>query len=96
MSNSQNDRVSITEVAKQANVSIQTVSRVINEQGGVSVATRERILKVIEELGYFPSRAAKAMRGASKTLGIVGYGLELYGPSQPSVPEWMKQLRSQV
>lgn len=82
MSNSQNDRVSITEVAKQANVSIQTVSRVINEQPGVSLQTRERILKLIEDLGYFPSRAAKAMRGASRTLGVVGYGLDLYGPSR--------------
>jgi len=82
MSNPQNDRVSITEVAKQAKVSIQTVSRVINGQPGVSLQTRERILKLIEDLGYFPSRAAKAMRGASRTLGIVGYGLDLYGPSR--------------
>jgi len=82
MSNSQNDRVSITEVAGKAKVSIQTVSRVINGQPGVSLKTRERILKLIEELGYFPSRAAKAMRGASRTLGVVGYGLDLYGPSR--------------
>ncbi len=77
-----NSRVSIIEVAKATNVSIQTVSRVINQQSGVSVQTRERILKAVEELGYFPSRAAKAMRGTSQTLGIVGYGLELYGPSR--------------
>jgi LacI family transcriptional regulator len=77
-----NERVSITHVAKEANVSIQTVSRVINEQPGVSLKTRERILKLIDDLGYYPSRAAKAMRGSSQTLGIVGYGLELYGPSR--------------
>ncbi|RPJ28676.1 MAG: LacI family transcriptional regulator, partial [Planctomycetaceae bacterium] len=82
MATSRKERVSITQVAKEANVSIQTVSRVINEQPSVSHKTRERILKVIEELGYYPSRAAKAMRGSSKTLGIVGYGLELYGPSR--------------
>jgi LacI family transcriptional regulator len=85
MSNSQSDRVSITQVAQQANVSIQTVSRVINEQPGVSLKTRERILRLIEEMGYFPSRAAKAMRGASRTLGVVGYGLDLYGPSRTLV-----------
>ena len=82
MATSKNERVSITQVAKEANVSIQTVSRVINEQPSVSLKTRERVLKVIEELGYYPSRAAKAMRGSSRTLGIVGYGLELYGPSR--------------
>jgi LacI family transcriptional regulator len=82
MANPQNDRISITEVAKQANVSIQTVSRVINGQSGVSLKTRERILQLIDDLGYYPSRAAKAMRGASRMLGIVGYGLEYYGPSR--------------
>jgi len=81
MAGSKNARVSIIQVAKEANVSIQTISRVINQQSGVSLKTRERVLKVIEELGYYPSRAAKAMRGSSRTLGIVGYGLELYGPS---------------
>lgn len=79
---SRKERVSITQVAKEAQVSIQTVSRVINERPGVSLQTRARVLKVIEDLGYYPSRAAKAMRGASRTLGIVGYGLELYGPSR--------------
>lgn len=82
ISTSQNNRISITRVAQVADVSIQTVSRVINEQPGVSLKTRERVLKIIEDLGYYPSRAAKAMRGASRTLGIVGYGLEFYGPSR--------------
>ena len=82
---SRKERVSITEVAKAAQVSIQTVSRVINERPGVSLQTRSRVLQVIEQLGYYPSRAAKAMRGASRTLGIVGFGLELYGPSRTLV-----------
>jgi LacI family transcriptional regulator len=85
MTSSKPERVSIAEVAKVANVSMQTVSRVINEQPGVSLATRERILQVIDDLGYYPSRAAKALRGSSKTLGIVGYGLELFGPSRTLV-----------
>jgi len=85
MSFSRKERISITQVAQAAHVSIQTVSRVINEQPGVSLPTRSRVLKVIEDLGYYPSRAAKAMRGASRTLGIVGFGLELYGPSRTLV-----------
>ncbi len=82
---SRKERISIKQVAKEAHVSIQTVSRVINEQPGVSLETRSRVLKVIDDLGYYPSRAAKAMRGASRTLGIVGFGLELYGPSRTLV-----------
>jgi DNA-binding LacI/PurR family transcriptional regulator len=82
---SKNERISITQVAKEAQVSIQTVSRVINEQPGVSRETRIRVRKIIEDLGYYPSRAAKAMRGKSRTLGIVGFGLELYGPSRTLV-----------
>lgn len=78
-------RINIRDVAERAGVSYQTVSRVINEQNGVSIKTRAQILKVIEELGYYPSRAAKAMRGTSQTLGIVGYGLDLYGPSRTLV-----------
>ena len=85
MSTLKTERISIAEVAKAANVSMQTVSRVINEQPGVSLTTRTRVRKVIEDLGYYPSRAAKALRGASRTLGIVGYGLELYGPSRTLV-----------
>jgi LacI family transcriptional regulator len=85
MATSPNERVSITQVAQEANVSIQTVSRVINKLPGVSIKTRERVLTVIDELGYYPSRAAKAMRGSSRTLGIVGYGLEFYGPSRTLV-----------
>jgi DNA-binding LacI/PurR family transcriptional regulator len=79
MSILQSDRVSMIQVAKEANVSIQTVSRVINNQPGVSVKTRLRVQKIIDDLGYYPSRAARAMRGASKTLGIIGFGLQYYG-----------------
>jgi LacI family transcriptional regulator len=85
MSIFQSDRVSMIQVAKEANVSIQTVSRVINNQPGVSVKTRLRVQKIIEDLGYYPSRAARAMRGSSKTLGIVGFGLQYYGPSRTLV-----------
>jgi LacI family transcriptional regulator len=43
--------------------------------------TRERIQNIIDELGYRPNRIASAMRGSSRVIGVVGYGLEYYGPS---------------
>lgn len=49
----------INDVAKLANVSIATVSRVLNNSDNVSEKTKIKIMKVIEELGYEPSKDAK-------------------------------------
>ena len=53
---------SIREVAKRAEVSIATVSRVINNDPVVNPKTREKVLKVIEELKYEPNLLAKNFR----------------------------------
>jgi LacI family transcriptional regulator len=75
-------RVPIGQVAQEAGVSIQTVSRVTNKHPDVAAETRRRVLEVVERLGYQPSRIARAMRGHSHAIGVVGYGLEYYGPSR--------------
>ncbi len=60
------------DVAKRANVSIKTVSRVVNNQGETSAATRQRVMAVIKELGYRPSRVARALvTQQTHTLGLV-------------------------
>jgi LacI family transcriptional regulator len=74
-------RVSMKLVAERAQVSLQTVSRVVNRKAGVSLETRKHVREIIDELGYRPNRIARAMRGSSRTIGVVGYGLEYYGPS---------------
>jgi LacI family transcriptional regulator len=62
----------IYEVAKQAGVSIATVSKVINNTGRISKATREKVLKVIEELQYHPSVVASALTGKhTYTIGLL-------------------------
>lgn len=55
--------VTLRDIAKAANVSSSTVSRVLNNQDGffVSDSTRERILSISESLGYRPNRAARAL-----------------------------------
>jgi len=61
----------IKEVAKVANVSITTVSRVSNGSKGVSVKTRRRVLNAIKELGYSPSAMASGLKTSlSKSIGI--------------------------
>ncbi|MFW6139267.1 MAG: LacI family DNA-binding transcriptional regulator [Spirochaetota bacterium] len=78
-----NKRVTIKQVAFEAGVSTQTVSRVLNNRPDVAPETRRRVKKVIKKLGYHPSHIAQSLiRGRSYTLGVVGFGLEYYGPSQ--------------
>ena len=75
-------RVTIRQVAEEAGVSTQTVSRVINDRPDVAPDTRRRVQKVIARLGYRPSYVARSLiQGRSCTFGVVGYGLDYYGPS---------------
>jgi LacI family transcriptional regulator len=76
-------KVTIYDVANEAGVSRQTVSRVLNNRPDVARETRERVLGVIQRLGYRPSQLARSLsQGTSCTLGVVGYGIEYYGPSR--------------
>lgn len=54
-------KVSIKDIARKAGVCIGTVSRVINNLDRVHPETREKILKLIEETGYRPSSAGRAL-----------------------------------
>ena len=75
--------VTIREVARAAGVSVQTVSRVLNNQPDVAAETRARIQEIITRLGYAPNTLARALiKGRSHTLGVVAYGLGYYGPSR--------------
>lgn len=60
----------IQDVALQAGVSRAAVSKVLRNAYGVSDAMRERVAAAIDELDYRPSVAARAMRGASFTIGV--------------------------
>ncbi|USK36651.1 LacI family transcriptional regulator (plasmid) [Bacillus sp. F19] len=53
--------VTIYDIAKKANVSPMTVSRVINNSGKISEKTRKNVEKVIEELNYIPNNAARSL-----------------------------------
>src|SRR5579884_4033072 len=62
----------ITDVARLAQVSHQTVSRVLNNHPNVRPVTRARVLAAIEQLGYRPNNAARALvTGRSQTLGVI-------------------------
>jgi LacI family transcriptional regulator len=64
------DRVTIADVAREAGVSLMTVSRVVNDKADVSQATRQRVLQVVERLGYRPSSIARGL--ATRRTGTLG------------------------
>lgn len=64
--------MNIYDIAAQAQVSIATVSRVLNGKGNVSTKTRERVLQVIEDLGYTPNIFARGLGlNSIKMVGIL-------------------------
>ncbi len=64
--------VSIRDVARMAGVSTATVSRVINDNGRFSEATRERVERAIAESGYVANMAAKSLRSQrSYNIGMI-------------------------
>ncbi len=66
-------RVTILDVASEAGVSRQTVTRAMNDMADISEATRKRVLEAAERLGYRPSRFARNLVNRQKThaLGLV-------------------------
>ncbi|ORB32177.1 LacI family DNA-binding transcriptional regulator [Mycolicibacterium parafortuitum] len=80
----------MADVARLAGVSHQTVSRVINGSPSIRPATKARVQQAIEELGYRPNTAARALvTRRSGIIGIIGTSSALFGPSsvQRSVQE---------
>jgi DNA-binding LacI/PurR family transcriptional regulator len=71
---------SMEDVAREAGVSGQTVSRVVNARGYVGAATWERVETAMQRLGYRPNSAARALRsGRFRTIGVVMFSFSSYG-----------------
>ncbi|PZE83291.1 LacI family transcriptional regulator [Curtobacterium sp. MCBD17_032] len=65
-------RTTISDVARAAGVSVPTVSKVINGRDGVAAATSQRVLAVIESLGYESSLVARSLRRSrTDVIGIL-------------------------
>ena len=62
--------VTIHDVAQAAGVSVTTVSRVLNDKDDVAPETYEKVRRVMQELNYTASLAAKSMR--SRTTNVIG------------------------
>ncbi len=62
----------IRDVAKKANVSVSTVSRVINQKGYVHEETKIAVNKIIKDLGFIPNQLARSLTNrSSKIIGVI-------------------------
>ncbi|MBG6055457.1 DNA-binding LacI/PurR family transcriptional regulator [Salinibacterium sp. CAN_S4] len=72
----------IRDVARLAGVSYQTVSRVLNEHASIRESTKQRVLDAIDEIGYRPNQAARALvTSRSRTIGVLTAQNADYGPT---------------
>jgi len=64
--------VTIKDIAKKANVSVTTVSRVLNDKPDVGDDTRKKILKIIDEMNYNPNSVARGLvMQKTHTIGLI-------------------------
>ncbi|TCV07714.1 LacI family transcriptional regulator [Samsonia erythrinae] len=76
-------KLTIKDIAALCNVGKSTVSRVINNDQKVNEVTRQKVLAVIEQYQFTPSKSARAMRGlTSRTFGIIVTRLDSYAENQ--------------
>lgn len=72
----------IRDVARVAGVSYQTVSRVLNDSPNIKPETLARVRAAIDELGYRPNQAARALvTSRSRTIGVLSAQTAHYGPA---------------
>ena len=72
----------MTDVARLAGVSHQTVSRVLNKHPNVSPQTRDDVNAAIRALGYRPNAAARSLvTRRTFALGVISFDTTLYGPA---------------
>lgn len=72
----------MADVARLAGVSVQTVSRVVNDHPHVTAEVRERVKQAMAQLRYRRNPAARSLATRrTMSLGVVTYGLAQHGPS---------------
>ena len=80
MADTRSKRVTIRDIARECDVSHQTVSRVINNSAGVSPKTRQLILRVMKEMNYQPNKAAQMLSSnRSQMLETIMVGIDYAG-----------------
>lgn len=88
-------RVTLNDIAKIAKVSTSTVSRAIANNPKISVATREKIFKIMKELNYHPNIIARSLANKStRIIGIIIPGTAETAFQNPFFPEVLRGVSS--
>ncbi|MBV9229704.1 MAG: LacI family DNA-binding transcriptional regulator [Chloroflexi bacterium] len=85
-------RTTIDDIARLAGVSKATVSRVLNHKPDVDPATRERILRLVEEQGFVPSITAAGLAGGRSRL----IGCLIPSFTWPFIPEFLRAVSETI
>ena len=87
-------RANIRDVARVAEVSVATVSRVLSDSSLVREATREKVLRAAESLGYLPNAHARALvGGGGHTVAFLS--AEMVGPSFADLASGVEQVTAE-
>lgn len=69
----------IKEIAKACNVSIATVSNILNGKPGASEATRSLVLKTVEKMDYTPNYVAKNLKMKNtRSIGVIAEDMTIF------------------
>lgn len=60
-------KLTIRDIAKMANVSPATVSKILNNTGSISKETRDKVMAIVEQTGYRPTFSAKSLATKNRT-----------------------------
>src|SRR6266852_2250532 len=83
--------MNIREIARRAKVSTATGSRTMNRHPSVQPQLAKRVLKVVEEMGYFPNTQARALvSGRSRIFGLIVS--EITNPFFPEIVQTFENL----
>lgn len=89
--------VTINDIAKAANVSPSTVSRVIANSGLIGEKTRKKVIKIMKEMDYHPNMIARSLVSKStKIIGAVLPGTSEKSFQHPFFPEIIRGLTSEA
>ena len=84
--------ITIKDVAKEAKVSVATVSRVINKKKYVNSQTKEKVKSAIEKLNYIPNEVARSLyRRTSKTIAVIVPSI-----NNPFFPELVQSIEDEA
>lgn len=71
--------INIKDIAEKANVSIATVSNVINNRGRVGEETRKKIIKIIDDYNYKPNEIAKSLKlNKTDVIGVIAEDISVF------------------